>query len=81
MSDAMMTARGEAICEINGAMLTAAGAAMMRHGNDPSARAVLLAATAMFVESIDKNVDPGFQKRLVVMLSPAKQNTAAGDAT
>jgi hypothetical protein len=69
-SDPMIEARTQAICEINGAMLKAAGDALARHGNDPHSAPILLAAVALFVKSIDKNIEPGFQRKVVAMLDP-----------
>lgn len=68
MSDAMMTARVEAICEIQAAMFKAAGGAFQRHGNDPHGLVVMLAATAMFVNKIDEHINPGFRGKVIEVL-------------
>lgn len=66
--DQMQRARGEAIIEITSEMFTAAGTALLRHGDDPQARQVLLAATTMFVDEIEKSVIPGFRQGMIEML-------------
>lgn len=68
----MDIARAEAICDISAAMATAAGAALERHGNDPTARIILTAAVAMFIENIDREISPGFQKVVAAMLEPSR---------
>ncbi len=70
MTDMMTAARIDAIREIRDAMLKAASAALLRHGDDPEDGALLLAAIAGFVRAIDKNRKPGFREMVVAALSP-----------
>jgi hypothetical protein len=68
MQDALKEARVEATSELQAALFVAAGAALTRHGNDPQAEVILCAAVAMFVSKIDRNLSPGFQRRLIALL-------------
>lgn len=72
MNEQMDMARAEAICEISAAMAKAAGLALERHGNDPTARILLTAAVAMFIENIDREIAPGFKKVVAAMLEPSR---------
>ena len=60
--------RGETISEMKTAMMVAAGKALMPHNNDPNSWAMLLAAFAMMVDDVDKEITPGFQRMLIELL-------------
>lgn len=69
MSEELLKARSEAVFEIQAALFKASGDAMSRHGNDPHAQAILGAAIAMYVNRIDRLLLPGFQHKMVQLLS------------
>jgi len=77
MNEEMMTARTEAICEIEEVLRKSSVEAMKRHGNDPHAMSIMLSAITIFIGNIDKHVDPGFQQKMVLMLSPAHREAGA----
>lgn len=68
MNDEMTAGRVEAVQEITTALFKAAGAELIRHGNDPQAEMILGTAVAMFVERTDERVSPGFKRRLIALL-------------
>lgn len=70
VTDPLTAARAEAVKEIRDALATASGEALKRHGADPEAFALLMAAIVAFIGKIDKDIFPGFQKRVVEMLKP-----------
>lgn len=68
MTDTLMLARADAVQELTKAMFTAAGNALIRHGNDPQSELILGAAIAMFVDKTDE-LQPGFKRHLIALLS------------
>jgi hypothetical protein len=59
----------QAVQDVASAMLSAAGKAMTLHGNDPNGQAIVGAAFAMAISKIDEQIDPGFKRHLVELLS------------
>jgi len=59
----------QAVQDVASAMLSAAGKAMALHGNDPNGHAIVGAAFAMAICKIDEQIDPGFKRHLVELLS------------
>jgi hypothetical protein len=51
-------ARAEATHEVCSSVLTAAGDAMKRHGDDPTGGAILAAGFAMALQAIGDKIDP-----------------------
>ncbi len=44
---------------------------MALHGNDPNGAAIVGAAFAMAICKIDEAIDPGFKRRLIILLKPS----------
>lgn len=65
---AMLAAGTEAICEIKAALFKGAGDALVRHGPDPHSAVILAAAVCMFIDTVEKEISPGFRKMVVALL-------------
>jgi hypothetical protein len=65
----MVSAGAQAVQDISGAMLKAAGECLKVHGPDPMAPAILTAAFGMTVDSINSSIDPTFKRRLMLQLA------------
>lgn len=68
-SEAHIKSGAQAVQDIAGAMLKAAGGCLTLHGPDPASPAILSAAFVMTIDGITKNIDPTFKARLLIQLS------------
>ena len=62
-------ARLDAIQELAQALFLAAGESLTRHGDDPHSDVLLAAAMAMFIDTVDERLLPGFKRCLVTVLT------------
>lgn len=76
MNKATIEGSAEAVNELQAALFTAAGKTLERHGNDPHSEAILAAGIAMFINRTDRLLCPGFQSKMIRMLSSADVSRA-----
>lgn len=69
MNKIMLESRAEAVNELQAALFSAAGKTLSRHGNDPDSEAILAAGIAMFISRTDRLLCPGFQRKMIELLS------------